>query len=101
MSDEQRRHLKRLERELAPLIGPSCVPDADGHCATCADEALPARVLSVDLAAGLALVEMRGTTAEVDTTLVDEVAPGALLLIHGGVAIAHLSESDLNPPAGA
>jgi hydrogenase maturation factor len=101
MSDAERRHLGGPERELAPLIGQSCAPDADGRCATCADEALPARVLRVDPAAGLALVAMRDTTVEVDITLVDEVAPGALLLIHGGVAIAHLGEAAAVPSAGA
>jgi hypothetical protein len=91
MSDEQRRHLEHLERELAPLlIGPSCTPDAHGHCATCADEALPARVLSVDHVAGLALVAVGDTTGEIDISFVDEVVPGVVLLIHGGVAIAKL-----------
>lgn len=91
MSDEQRRHLEHLERELAPLlIGPSCTPDAYGHCVTCSDEALEARVLSVDHDAKLALVVLGDTTAEIDITLVDEVAPGVVLLIHGGVALAKL-----------
>ena len=63
---------------------------ADGHCVTCSDEALPATVVRVDLAAGLAVVAVDGSTVEVDVTLVDAVAPGHVLLIHGGVAIAHL-----------
>lgn len=66
--------------------------DTDGHCVTCADEALPARVLHVDQATGLAVVDLNGTTAEVDVTLVDEVRTGQVLLIHGGVAIASLEE---------
>jgi hydrogenase maturation factor len=76
------------------LIGPSCLPDADGYCVTCADEALPASVLRVDSAAGLALVALRGAEVEIDITLVDDVAPGAVLLVHGGVAIAHLGRSE-------
>lgn len=63
---------------------------ADGHCVTCSDEALPATVVRVDQAEGLAVVAVDGGTAEVDVTLVDAVAPGHVLLIHGGVAIAHL-----------
>ena len=65
----------------------------DFHCITCSDEALPARVLSVDDVSGLALVEVAGHTEEVDVTLVDAVVPGTSLLVHGGVALAHLGES--------
>ena len=91
MSDEQRRHLEQLERELAPLlIGPNCTPDAYGHCVTCSDEALPARVLSVDHDAGLALVTTNDTTLEVDISLVDALTADDRVLIHGGVAIAKL-----------
>ncbi len=70
-----------------------CAPTADGYCVTCSDEALPARVLRVDLESGLALVEVKDTTEEIDVTLVDEVAPGDVLLVHGGVAIGRLSEA--------
>jgi hydrogenase assembly chaperone HypC/HupF len=67
--------------------------DADGHCVTCSDEALPVRVLRVDAETGLALVEVKNTTEEIDVTLVDDVTPGDVLLVHGGVAIGHLSET--------
>jgi hydrogenase maturation factor len=63
---------------------------SDGRCVTCSDEAPPARVLHVDREAGMARVAAGDTMAEVDISLVDEVAPGDLLLIHGGVAIARL-----------
>ena len=76
----------RIESGSSSLIV-GCSPFS---CATCADEALPAKVLSVDAAAGLALVELSGATGEVDITLVDQVEPGAWLLIHGGVALAWL-----------
>ena len=66
---------------------------ADGHCVTCSDEALPVTVVRVDQAAGLAIVTVDGGTAEVDVTLVDAVAPGHVLLVHGGVAIAHLESA--------
>jgi hydrogenase maturation factor len=66
---------------------------------TCSDEALTARVLRVHQETGLALVEIvdvggqfiAPTTEEIDITLVESVAPGDLLLVHGGVAIANLA----------
>ncbi len=76
--------------EILDGSGALCELDAEGHCITCSDEALPATVLHVDEACGSALVEINDGTAEVDITLVEEVAPGDLLLVHGGVAIAHL-----------
>src|SRR5579859_4597829 len=82
--------------------GASCELDAGGHCVTCSDEALPARVLRVDQESGLAQVSVVGTRSiaspneiieEIDITLVDSVAPGDILLVHGGVAIAHKGEA--------
>lgn len=66
---------------------PYCLPDAHGHCVTCADEALPATVLRVDADSGLAVVQVNETTEEIDITLVEDVAPGDVLLVHGGVAM--------------
>ena len=71
----------------------TCTPGEDGHCVTCSDEALQARVLRVDQESGLALVNVNGTTEEIDITLVDSIAPGDLLLVHGGVAIGLLEVS--------
>lgn len=82
-----------LRHELTPAGDASCELDADGHCVTCSDEALTARVLRVDQETGLALVEIvaeKHTTEEIDITLVESVDPGDLLLVHGGVAIANL-----------
>ena len=73
--------------------GESCVLDAEGHCITCSDEALAARVLRIDQEMGSALVEIRGEPVEVDVTLVDEVVEGSWLLVHGGVAIATMDAS--------
>jgi hydrogenase assembly chaperone HypC/HupF len=61
-------------------------------CLTCSDEALPARVVSIGDETGMALVEIGGTTAEIDVSLVDAIAPGDWLLTHGGVAIGRLEE---------
>jgi len=60
------------------------------HCITCSDEALPATVLSVDQEGGLAWVQLEHGQVEVDISLVDEAAPGDLLLVHGGVGLANL-----------
>jgi hydrogenase maturation factor len=70
-----------------------CELDVSGHCITCSDEALPARVLQVNQEVGLALVALEDRTEEVDITLVEQVAPGNVLLVHGGAAIALLDES--------
>ena len=71
-----------------------CVPTADGHCVTCSDEALTAIVLRVDQENGVALVSVQEVTEEIDITLVDAVVPGDAVLVHGGVAIALLTESE-------
>src|SRR5436309_6955890 len=70
---------------------PTCV---EGHCITCSDEALQVRVLSVDCDTGIALVELGENTEEVDISLVEEVVPGDMLLVHGGVAIASFKEGE-------
>jgi hydrogenase maturation factor len=74
----------------------SCELDAEGHCITCSDEALPARVLRVDCENGLALVTLEGSEAaeEIDITLVDDIAPGDVVLVHGGVAIAQIERAN-------
>jgi hydrogenase maturation factor len=68
----------------------ACSLTENDHCVTCSDEALEARVLRIDQASGMALVAVENATAEVDVSLVEEITPGDLLLIHGGVAIAKL-----------
>lgn len=72
------------------LLQSSCELDAEGHCVTCSDEALEARVVSIDQETGLALVIVEDATEEIDVTLVDSIVPGDLLLVHGGVAIGRL-----------
>jgi hydrogenase assembly chaperone HypC/HupF len=83
-------NLLRLE----PANGDSCVVDAEGHCITCSDEALPARVLQIDQEQSIALVAINDEPVEVDITLVDEVVPGNWLLVHGGVAIATMAHGE-------
>ena len=79
----------RLEK----FSGMTCELDAEGHCITCSDEAVAVKVLEVQQESGLALVEVQDQTEEVDITLLEHVAPGDLLLVHGGVAIALLEEA--------
>ncbi len=70
-----------------------CEIDAEGHCITCSDEALTARVLRIDQQMGIASVTIEEVPDEVDITLLDEVAEGDLLLVHGGVAIANVGKA--------
>jgi hydrogenase maturation factor len=65
---------------------------ADDHCLTCSDEVLPVRVMSIDEQACLALVEIDGKQEEVDISLVGQITPGDMLLVHGGVALARQAE---------
>ncbi|HLH60976.1 MAG TPA: HypC/HybG/HupF family hydrogenase formation chaperone [Ktedonobacteraceae bacterium] len=87
MSDEAK---KSLDPSFVIDAGMYCTPSEDGHCTTCSDEALQAKVLRIDEETGLALVEViaeETRTEEVDVSLIENVAPGDLLLVHGGVAI--------------
>jgi hydrogenase maturation factor len=93
MSDEIREQMDRVSNIQSAM---HCDPTAEGRCATCSDEALPAQVLRVDAQAGLALVTMKGTTEEVDITLVDGITPGDIILVHGGVAIANAKERSVS-----
>lgn len=85
-----------------------CRSDAVYHCPTCADEAIAVRVLRLDQQACLALVEVCHqelseppeaqaiSQEEVDILLVEDVQVGDVLLVHGGVAIAHLAKEQAN-----
>ncbi|HEX2911858.1 MAG TPA: HypC/HybG/HupF family hydrogenase formation chaperone [Chloroflexia bacterium] len=63
------------------------------RCATCADEALPGKVLRIMSEEAFAEVEMGADTALVDVSLVENVAPGEILLIHAGVALGRASKA--------
>lgn len=67
--------------------------DGAGRCITCADEAVQVRVIHIDAATGQALVAHGGISEEVDTTLVDEVRPGDVLLVHGGIALQRVHQA--------
>ncbi len=92
MRDQQQDQRSALKQVSLLPDTLACAFGAAGSCPTCSDAALPARVLNIEEETGLALVEIEGTTTEIDVTLVDAVAPGDWLLTHGGVAIGRLEE---------
>jgi hydrogenase maturation factor len=70
-----------------------CAKDPiDGHCVTCTDEILLAKVLQVDSVNGIAVVQIEAQEMEIDVSLVEQVQPGTVVLVHGGVAIDRLEE---------
>ena len=73
--------------------GAHCEPDSDGHCALCADEAIEAKVLSVDDAAELAHVELLdgGARMAIALDLVEDVHVGDVLLVHQGFALSRVA----------
>ena len=93
MKDKQEYPLHLLKPEMAPIEDVSCALDEEGHCITCSDEALHVSVLYVDNENGLAQVTLDGKEEEIDVSLVENIAPGDVLLVHGGVAIARVDEA--------
>ena len=65
---------------------PGCEGDV---CITCSDEGRLAEVVAID--GTTAQVVAQGRREEVDTTLVGDIAPGDLLLVHAGSAITRLA----------
>ena len=93
MKDKQGNPAQLLKHELGPIDDVSCALDAEGHCITCTDEALQVRVLYVDEENGLAQVTLNGAVEEIDISLVESIAPGDIVLVHGGVAIERVDEA--------
>lgn len=79
------------------IVAPQTGDDED-RCITCSDDACPAEVASVDRT-GLATVRTADGPQLVDATLVGTVAPGDLLLVHAGVALARLDADGVTAPA--
>jgi hydrogenase assembly chaperone HypC/HupF len=64
------------------------------HCITCGDDGVPMRVVRIDPVRGLALCAHEdGSRETVETALVDPVAPGDVLLVHAGTALARLEDA--------
>jgi hydrogenase maturation factor len=81
-----------------PSSLPSTDPSGDvcgsQHCITCGDDGVPMTVVRVDGARELALcADAGGIRATVETALVAPVAPGELLLVHAGTALARLQSN--------
>jgi hydrogenase maturation factor len=58
------------------------------QCITCSDDAVAARVVSVE--APNATVELEGRREQVGIELVEPVEPGEMLLCHAGIALEKL-----------
>lgn len=79
--------------------------DAEGHCITCSDEAIPMRIVELLPGGSVALCEVlgeggggavggAGERAEVLIGLVDGVATGDVVLVHAGAALVRIEESE-------
>jgi hypothetical protein len=66
-------------------------PPAEDVCVTCSDEGRLAEVM-LELADGQALVRTADGEEWVDVSLVGDVAPNDLVLVHAGAAISRLTE---------
>jgi hydrogenase maturation factor len=76
---------------------PACESDPH-HCITCGDEGILMRVLRVDHVSCLAICVKPGAEPwareEVAIDLVEPVVRGQTLLVHAGVALANLDQTD-------
>ncbi len=63
----------------------------DGHCVTCADEAVPMRVLGVSVDGLARCADADGAETDVMTDLVGAVEAGDDVLVHAGVALARVA----------
>ena len=75
----------------SPLVSNRHTGLAPGRCLTCSDEAVAARVRSVE---GLEAVIALGADVErVAIDLVPDARPGDVLLCHAGIALERLDEA--------
>lgn len=71
------------------VVGAGSCDSVDArHCAVCADEAVVAVVLSVDLHERTAEISEGSTTRTVALDLVGGITPGSRVLVHFGFVIA-------------
>ena len=66
---------------------------ADGHCITCSDAGAPMQVVAVADDGIARCRDDDGAESDVMTDLLGAVTAGDLLLVHAGVALAHLEET--------
>jgi hypothetical protein len=77
--------------EHSGMVPPPPVAHGGQACTTCADDARPAEVISVDRL-GSASVRTAAGVETVDTTIIAPVDVGDLVLVHAGTAIAVVRE---------
>lgn len=68
----------------------NCVPNADGSCSICGDEAIPGVVENIQTESATAEVRTTSGTTTVAIDLLDDVAVGDTVMVHLGFAIGHL-----------
>ncbi|MHB1615311.1 MAG: HypC/HybG/HupF family hydrogenase formation chaperone [Actinomycetes bacterium] len=75
------------------LMDVSAQECTDQVCVTCSDEGRPAEVIGPPAGPrSLALVRTATGEEHIDTTMVGEVSPGDLVLVHAGVALTRLEQ---------
>ncbi|MBA2457929.1 MAG: HypC/HybG/HupF family hydrogenase formation chaperone [Gemmatimonadales bacterium] len=75
------------------MTAPRCGDTADGQCALCRDEAVAARVVTIDSGGGTAEVVIEGQVAIIALDLVEAVGTGDTVLVHQGFAIQRVERS--------
>ena len=80
----------------------NCVPNADGSCSICGDEASPAVIESIDAASGTAQVRgIIGASRTVALDLLDGANVGDTVMVHLGFAIERLAQDNGRTMVGA
>ncbi len=74
------------------MNGDGCDASPEGSCSLCRDEAVPARVLTIDAHAGAAEVEIDGERRSVALDLIEGVLPGDTILVHQGFALQRVEQ---------
>ena len=69
---------------------PECIPDEDGKCSICADEAIPGVVLSLNSKDATAQVQLPTEVATIAIDLLDETTVGDSVMVHMGFAISRV-----------
>lgn len=79
-----------------------CVPNSDGSCSICGDEASPAVIESIDAAAGTAQVlGSVGASSTVALDLLDGASVGDTIMVHLGFAIERIAQGSAGTMVGA
>ena len=71
----------------------TCTLDQDG-CSTCGDTGIPVRVLALTAQGEADCEDLNGQHAHIAIDLTPGVLPGDVLIVHMGVAIAHIPQQN-------